>query len=355
MNKKAVAWFPLLLGLILLAGRPADTATLLPSVKELMNFPGYTKADSKKLLAGQIVSHGLKEGSKKELGLTVGMLVSSPLAELVEFDRSGGLLKINREVIEFHNLGDTPADKDTFAGLGFKANEVKEVSQLLRVEPGSTFNLSASEIKRFKSIAKRFKSRDTKKDPAVRETVNSEYRAILVNRYKAYREGGLGAIAPYHRGHGKHAHPGKELANAVKREILMRERMPDFYNAILNYPRDSEDDIQSNFFWIKQLVQDRPTFILVHRIYRYKPGEYAVETFREFYVGHSYNSLHSVMGAFPVKEGTLVFYLNRTSTDQVAGFGSSLKHKIGRLMLRYEVVELFTSIQKSLEQNASQQ
>ena len=33
---------------------------------------------------------------------------------------------------------------------------------------------------------------------------------------------------------------------------------------------------------------------------------------------------------FPAPGGVIVVYLNRTFTDQVAGFGSGLAHKIGR-------------------------
>ena len=35
-------------------------------------------------------------------------------------------------------------------------------------------------------------------------------------------------------------------------------------------------------------------------------------------------------GCLEVQGGTRVFYVNRTFTDQVAGFGSGRKHSIGR-------------------------
>ena len=84
-------------------------------------------------------------------------------------------------------------------------------------------------------------------------------------------------------------------------------------------------------------------------MFRYKPEEYVVEVYREFYVGHSYNSLHIVVGVFSVKEGTLVFYANRTSTDQVAGFGGGLKRNIGRGMMRDDVVEHLDAIRQFAE------
>jgi hypothetical protein len=51
----------------------------------------------------------------------------------------------------------------------------------------------------------------------------------------------------------------------------------------------------------------------------------------------------------PFGEDTLIFYTNRTFTDQVAGFGSGTKHTIGRKMMLGEVVKLFESIRASFE------
>jgi hypothetical protein len=86
-------------------------------------------------------------------------------------------------------------------------------------------------------------------------------------------------------------------------------------------------------------------------MFQFKPKKYLLATFREFYVSHSFNSLHIVVGALPVKTGTVVFYVNSTFTDQVAGFGGGMKRKIGSHMLRDEVVELFTEYRRSLEQS----
>jgi hypothetical protein len=84
-----------------------------------------------------------------------------------------------------------------------------------------------------------------------------------------------------------------------------------------------------------------------------RPNEYAISVFREFYVGHNYNSLQLALVTFPVKEGTFVFYSNRTSTDQVAGFGGGMKRKIGGQMLQKEVIKLFTTYRQALEKGGS--
>ena len=327
----------------------ASTPDTMPTVDELMSFLGYSQSAADKVYAGEIISSGLESGTEKELAVTVAMLVRAPLSVLVNSVREGRIFEVHKDIIAFGDLGDAPPDRESFAKLGFGAEDVKEISHLLEVKPGSAFNFSTSEIKRIQSVVKRFPAKEVEKDPALGEALNAEYRAILLERLKAYRKGGLGAVAPYDRGSGKQASPGEELTDQADRAALMKQKMPEFHRAVLNYPRYSGDEIQNQFFWLSKLAEDRPTFVLAHRMFRYKPEEYVVEVYREFYVGHSYNSLHIVVGVFSVKEGTLVFYGNRTSTDQVAGFGGGLKRNIGRGMMRDDVVEHLDAIRQSAE------
>ena len=73
--------------------------------------------------------------------------------------------------------------------------------------------------------------------------------------------------------------------------------------------------------------------VLAHRMFVDLPhGTLLAE--RQFYVGHSYNSLQVLVGAIPVQGGSVLFYRNRTFTDQVAGFGGAAKRGIGKTMMR---------------------
>jgi len=353
MYKKAVLCF--LVGLVFLPGAIAtsDAEISMPTAEELLAYVGFTDTETNKVMAGEIVSSDLEASSENELALVVAMLVRAPVSKVLDIVQSGTIYKLNKEVIAFGEIGDATMDKDDLTGLGFDASEAKEVAQLLKVKPGSTFNLSTAEIKRFNAIASRHQSKGAEKDAAVREAINAGYRAVLTGRYKAFRQSGLGGIAPYDRGGGKQGNPGKELVDKTKTYKLMQKRAPEFYHALLNYPHDSVDDIKNTFIWIKQLVNKRPAFILGHRMLQVRPNEYAVSVFREFYVGHNYNSMQLILVTFPVKEGTFVFYSNRTSTDQVAGFGGGMKRKIGGQMLQREVVKLFTTYREALERGGS--
>ena len=78
--------------------------------------------------------------------------------------------------------------------------------------------------------------------------------------------------------------------------------------------------------------------------------EFAVVGERQFYVGQGYDALQIVVGAFALGEGeSIVFYVNRTSTDQVTGLGSSVARALGGRMMLREDTHLFRQIRASVD------
>jgi hypothetical protein len=51
----------------------------------------------------------------------------------------------------------------------------------------------------------------------------------------------------------------------------------------------------------------------------------------------------------PYLNGSLVFYANRTFTDQVAGAGGNLKHSIGGEQEQDEIVKILQNLRKALK------
>lgn len=352
MYNKALVWFLLAFSLMLPAVVSADTPTSSTDLGVCMDYLGFDEADFRKLLSGMIVSGDLKESSEKELAVTIAMLLPAPLEQVVDLIWSGSTLEITRDILDFSYISDSSPVENSFAGIGLQPDEVEEVSKLLRVRPGLTFNMSKAEIKRFKAIARRFKSRGAERDTRVQQALNSEYQALLMARYNAYLQGGLKEIAPYYRGSGKRARPDRELFAGGAVATLMKDLIPDFYQAFVNYPQHSGDGVENQFLLSKEVIEGRPAFILGHRMFRFEQ-KYAVMTERQFYVGHTYNSQQIIVGSIAVEEGTLVFYQNRTSTDRVAGFASSLKHMIGRKLMRDQIIHHFEALRRSLEQAGS--
>jgi hypothetical protein len=163
----------------------------------------------------------------------------------------------------------------------------------------------------------------------------------------AYRKGGLAGIAPYTRG-GDEAYPGKELSLAIEEMKFVEKRAASFYRAFKNFPADASAAGKTLFTWQVQSIQERPTVILLHRLIE-EHDDFTVGGRREFFVGQSFNSLQLIAGAFPFGDRTLLFYTNRTFSDQVAGFGSGTKHTVGRKMMLGEVEKLFEEIRASFQ------
>ena len=107
-------------------------------------------------------------------------------------------------------------------------------------------------------------------------------------------------------------------------------------------------DIEARLYWSKEMIDGRPGIILGHRMfYRLRDGAVLAE--RQLYVGHSYNSLHSITGAIPLGKGSLVFCTTRMFTDEIVGFASSLRHSIAASEMQSALAGQFGNLGPLLE------
>ncbi len=316
-------------------------------------YLGFDGSDVDDLLDGDVIllDEDLQEGLDKEMAVGVAVLLPTTLAKSAEVLRSSRGFEINRTVIAYQQLSDPPVAAD-FARVGYTHKEWEEVEELLEVETGSTFNLSSAQIRRFRRLGRRMQGRNPKKDAAVREAAAELLRSMLLERCTAYRAGGVQAIAAYDRGDGERVSPGAELEVALSEDLAQDARLASlvhgFQQAVVRYPAAPPEGVENQFFWTKADVADRPCFVLTHRVSMSDPRAVLVVE-RQFYVGHSYNSLHVMMGALPTSQGVLLFYRNRTFTDQVAGRIGSAKKVIGRRRQRNAVVDYLKAIRATFD------
>lgn len=304
-----------------------------PTPREVAQALGFSSAEIRSIERGAVISKPLNEGSDKELAGVVAVLFRRPLAELVDLAMEGVTLGTDKEVLAFRLWKPADPSNREFAELGLAADELSEAKRFTHASPGDKLNLSASEILRFKNI-----------QPTA-EAVNVPLRAVLRARYLAYVQNGHKGINPYSRRQAESS-PADELTLAI-RETMTAAPESDFFNALLTYPAHQPEDIEHKFYWFKQKVEDRPTFVLAHVSLR-RSERAAVITEQQFYVSHSYNSNFVASGCLSVEGGTLVFYVNRTFTDQVAGLGSAAKHRIGRGQMVSEITAKLKRTRDSL-------
>jgi hypothetical protein len=238
---------------------------------------------------------------------------------------------------------DTVAD---FAGVKLAPNGEKEARRYLEAEPGDDLNLDAKEIAAFRAL------KAARKESAVPiQKVEALIREGLLARYQAYHAKGLAGIAPYARTSGRQTFPSDELSIATKELPLVAKYLPSVYHALLNYPSvkfKEAEELEEQFYWVTIEVFGRPTYVLSHHLC-FRIGEAIVLVDRHYYASHDYNALQQGALALPTKDDTVVTFLSRVSTDQVAGFGSSVKHPVSRVLMTPYLKDLLEALRAKAE------
>ena len=104
-----------------------------------------------------------------------------------------------------------------------------------------------------------------------------------------------------------------------------------------------------SFFWMKSIIQGKPTYVLAHIMVAPSGAARAVAR-REYYASTGYNGEQSVAGFLPVQGGTVVVYTSHAFTDQVTGFGGSMRRSIGSGVMAGKMKEIFEADRKKVEQ-----
>jgi hypothetical protein len=321
----------------------ATEAFLDEAISEL-GFESTHKAD---IRSGRIISVGLPSLERQPTELTVGaamMLVRRPLGAVSQALLSDDTFRVNIKILDFRAIGDGNASREeiggTFRGIGYGEAESEEAGKLLKAEPGESFNLSKREIDEFRSLQAL--------DGRVHETVSSALAQMLQRRFTDYLRGGLAAVEPYARKYGKSASPYQELRTAFSSLRLLKKHFPTFYSDLTGFPAPSSPDTENRFYWTKRLADGRPAFVLSHRMVERQDG-YTAAMELQFYAQHSYNSMLTLLVCLPFEGGTLVLSAIRVYTDQVTGFPSAMKKRIGRERLTEAMTEYFREIRQVLE------
>ncbi len=310
-------------------------AANLPDSEGLIQQLGIQQQDVAKLNQGEVVFFNVAETNEKELAAGAAMYFPAAPSKMVGLIKNKGLASIDTEVTVEGTIP-LQATLDNFKGFAFKTGS-DEAANFLAAKPGSQFNLSTEEFQVLQTASS-----------AQPDAASQVYRKILLQRWQAYRKNGLKGIATYDRGNGSEANPAGELRTATQNSKVLARYFPELYKAWLNYPAALPAGAEETFFWRNRNVESRPTAILVHRVMlSTDAGELILA--RQFYAGHSYNSNQLTIACLPYRDGSLVIYTNRTFTDQVTGFGSSLKHSIGGEQARGEMTKMLKNARKALK------
>lgn len=321
---------------------PILEAAVLPTADEVLQELHISDSDRDKVRQGKIVDWSASEGSERELALGMAFLVKAKPGDLTEMYREALVLK-EVSVITAHGRITGEGTMADLAGVKLQPNPEKEAQRYLNVEPGDTLNLDAKEMAAFQALKSA-----TKPGVVPVQEVEALVRQELLARFHAYRSKGLSGIAPYERGSGEQRNAGDELLLSTKELTGVAKHLPAFHKFLLNYPnglaKEEAKNLEEFFYWLNIDVFGRPTYVLVHRML-YHMGDAAFAVERQYYTSHDYNSMLQGIAALPTKDGTFLFYIGRVSTDQVGGFGSSLKHPASRAITAPYIKDMFRELQ----------
>jgi hypothetical protein len=314
---------------------PLDPATAAePTLVEIGQAFGFDEEQVAELRGGEVQSAELDAKSDNELALSMALLSSRDVDW--HWQRILDATRSDPTVLQVGEL--TGDGKGSLESL---ALPLEELDALAEVEAGSDSNFSSDEIVRLRRAAT-----DASDQAARREALQAEMRTILAARFEAYRSGGLDGIAPYDRGDGDESSAASQLERAFSALVMTKRLVPEVYTAMANFPAPPAEGIDSSFFWMAHEANGRVVVALIHVVAGRLGGRLAVVE-RRFYVSHTLNSLQAVFVAVPIDEGTAMFYANRTGTDQVTGFGSSVAKGVGRKIMLGELERSVEAFLKS--------
>jgi hypothetical protein len=310
-------------GLAVVLGFAAPAAAQ-PSANQVLSDLGWPPDAKQRVLGGEYVTQDGKTVSDRDLAVEISFLVKTSPADLSREVIAGELSRSDAQVQATGELSGE-GDISELAGLQITSATAQAFSS---AQPGQALNLSTSEIAAFDAL-----------QGASTDAVQQQLRQMLLARYKTYRASGLSGIAPYDRG-GSSTDVGAELRQATEASAGLARYVPAFQQALMDYPQGTTGSLQNAFHWVSYDINGAPTYVLTHTLTA-PEGKAAVVVQRQFYVSTGYNAEQAVAGFLPVKEGTIVVYSNHTFTDQVAGFGGSLKRDIGRRMMTTKLKQMF--------------
>ncbi len=316
----------LLAGLVLAGASPAAAVSPLD---EVLLGVGFDASETAKIRRGELVRGATKSTSERELAVRFAFLVKAPASQMREMFTRSRDYDYDPSVTAFAAIRGEGSLPD-FARLHLDPNPDSMAAAYLKAKPGSEFNLSREEIAAFNALKKG--------EGGARERVERLGREMLLARFRAYRQKGLDGIAPYARAGGRDYQPGEALRRRTERSKVFAKEVPSLHRALLLYPKSLPKGLEERFYWVNFRIDDKPTMALVHRMDLMEGDVYAFAE-RHFFVSRSHNSVQAVGGAFPVEGGSVVLYVNRTSTDQVGGFGGSTKRALGARVMASQIAQ----------------
>lgn len=311
--------------LLLMPAAPLHAAYTL---EQVLNEPFFNAGDVESVRKGGFAVARVHEVSDREVAVVIACMVKgSREAALAPF--LGDSLPVDEKLLLDQRLINAKSPADSFAAISLDSTDRDEIRHYLEAKPGIGLNLSGAEIAALQAL-----HGDT--EPARVEALLED---ILQARYQSYRKQGLNGAQPYAREKGGDVSPGEELRRTEEDMKGLHELYPEFHNAWLRYPHTLPDIVADDHFWVKLAIDERPAFVLSHRLVSSKDDMQLVGI-RDYYVSHFFDVAQRVAVVTRLASGEdILIYVERAWVDYWSGF-ASLSKKIGHRVLVQQMEHL---------------
>lgn len=328
-------------------------------MERILEDVGFNRNQINRVKQGELVSeiHGSGDGSEREIATRMAFFIQAPVSKLCDtLMENPKQCKFDEFLLQSGMISETNGvTLQDFDDLDFgkKQKEVTRAYIRATQSRGDTdLNLSLKERNELKQALEGIDTSDEQD-----RIVNDFIRNMLVRRVLDYQQYGLNGIAPYLREKQKVYSPGDELHRQTSLSKTIATEVPSFHKHLSNYPHDkpeNDNHLRQHFSWAHYDADgNKPTFlVLVHRMSNYDDGGYAFCE-RNFYVSSTHNCVQVMGGAFPVENdgGTIFVSVTRASTDQVMGFGSSVKKRVGARLMQSQMTAVIDKFREESEKD----
>ena len=308
------------------AAEPPDGKAL---ATELFTYLGLDQTKRSQLEAGEVVHNGVAQAERLPDEIVASgamLLVKAPEAAVVvdAFLHSETFLRIF-QVRRHQALQGGSAELSAFNTLPLPdAGRLREIVK----SPARYLNLSKTETEKLKSLS------PTGDDLQAR--FRTTFSQILSARLNGYVKQGLAGVQPYVRDNGNVVNPAAELGTAIRSLAFLADEFPGFVDALGKPSSPTSSALMRNYYWMERPV-DKENVLVLSVDERQKQPKAAVGADLHFYASRDYNSMLTLIGVVPYGGDWMVFAINHTFTDQVTGFGSSVRRAVGRNLVATEL------------------
>jgi hypothetical protein len=300
--------------------------TAQPTAAEAMAEAGLSGDTMQRVMAGEFVTEELDPSADRDLSIAIAFFIKKASPDEIRKEIMAGDLITADAQVQAHGEITGDGSLTDFASLPMNSDTAKLYAD---AEADSALNLSTGEIAAFKALRDR-----------TPQAVQKQLQAMLLARVQSYRSSGLGGIPTYDRG-GSTADPAADLRRATVAAKGLKKYLPSLQDALMDYPKGVTPKMSQNFFWATYDQSGKANYVLTHVIAA-PDGDARAIVQRQYYASTGYNAEQAVAAFLPVQEGTIVLYSNHTFTEQVSGFGGSMKRKIGRSMMTTQLEKVFS-------------